>query len=284
MTKLIVLDEMIGSMTEFKQIIGRGTRLRENEGKTHFVVMDFRNVTRLFADPEWDGPLQINEGFAPGEKPADGTQALPNEDEAGATADPPTPKHKPIVDKNGCNVQIIHKTVSIYDANGKLLRQESIVDYTKENIRGEYASLDNFIRQWSAQEKKEQIRDLLRERGIDLELLKADQKMSDVDDFDFICHVAFDKKPLTRRERASNVKKRDFFGKYSGVAREVLEALLDKYMNTGIYEIEKTEILKLDPFLKLGKPAKIAGYFGGKAGYLQAVRELEQAIYADEVG
>ena len=132
---------------------------------------------------------------------------------------PPTPKHKPIVDKNGCKVQIIHKTVSIYDANGKLLRQESIVDYTKENIRGEYASLDNFIRQWSAQEKKEQIRDLLRERGIDLELLKADQKMSDVDDFDFICHVAFDKKPLTRRERASNVKKRDFFGKYSGVAR-----------------------------------------------------------------
>ena len=284
MTKLIVLDEMIGSMTEFKQIIGRGTRLRENEGKTHFVVMDFRNVTRLFADPEWDGPLQINEGFAPGEKPDDGTQALPNEDEAGVAADPPTPKHKPIVDKNGCKVQIIHKTVSIYDANGKLLRQESIVDYTKENIRGEYASLDNFIRQWSAQEKKEQIRDLLRERGIDLELLKADQKMSDVDDFDFICHVAFDKKPLTRRERASNVKKRDFFGKYSGVAREVLEALLDKYMNTGIYEIEKTEILKLDPFLKLGKPAKIAGYFGGKAGYLQAVRELEQAIYADEVG
>lgn len=107
--------------------------------------------------------------------------------------------------------------------------------------------------------------------------------MADVDDFDFICHVAFDKKPLTRKERANNVKKRDFFSKYSGVAREVLEALLDKYMNTGIYEIEKTEILKLDPFLKLGKPAKIAGYFGGKQGYLKAVQELEQAIYMDEV-
>ena len=177
----------------------------------------------------------------------------------------------------------MHKTVSVYDANGKLLRQESIVDYTKENIRGEYASLDNFIRQWSAQEKKEQIRDLLRDRGIDLELLKTDQGMADVDDFDFICHVAFDKKPLTRRERANNVKKRDFFSKYSGAAREVLEALLDKYMDTGIYEIEKTEILKLDPFLKLGKPAKIAGYFGGKQGYLNAVQELEQAIYMDEV-
>ena len=125
---------------------------------------------------------------------------------------------------------------------------------------------------------------MLLDRGIDLELLKLDQNMADVDDFDFICHVAFDKKPLTRRERANNVKKRDFFSKYSGIAREVLEALLDKYMNTGIYEIEKTEILKLDPFLKLGKPSKIAGYFGGKAGYLQAVRDLEQAIYADEVG
>ena len=280
MTKLIVLDEMIGSMTEFKQIIGRGTRLREQDGKTHFVVMDFRNVTRLFADPEWDGPIEMDPGFGTG-----GTTPATPPDGAGDPpgGDPPLQSPKPIVDRNGCKVEIIHKTVSVYDANGKLLRQESVVDYTKENIRGEYASLDNFIRQWSAQEKKEEIRDLLRERGIDLELLKADQGMADVDDFDFICHVAFDKKPLTRKERANNVKKRDFFSKYSGVAREVLEALLDKYMNTGIYEIEKTEILKLDPFLKLGKPAKIAGYFGGKQGYLKAVQELEQAIYMDEV-
>lgn len=283
MTKLIVLDEMIGSMTEFKQIIGRGTRLREKEGKTHFVVMDFRNVTRLFADPDWDGPIQMDEGFVPGgERPeTEGDQGKPPEEPPSILPD--GMNYKPIVDRNGCQVQIIHKTVSVYDANGKLLRQESIIDYTKENIRGEYASLDNFIRQWSAQEKKEQIRNLLQEKGIDLELLKADQNMSDVDDFDFICHVAFDKKPLTRKERANNVKKRDFFGKYSGVAREVLEALLDKYMNTGIYEIEKTEILKLDPFLKLGKPSKIAGYFGGKQGYLDAVRELEREIYMDEV-
>ena len=280
MTKLIVLDEMIGSMTEFKQIIGRGTRLREKEGKTHFVVMDFRNVTRLFADPEWDGPIEMNEGYAPGgKKPIEPTEPA----ELTTPVEPLEPRQKPIVDRNGCKVQIIHKTVSVYDANGKLLRQESIIDYTKENIRGEYASLDNFIRQWSAQEKKEQIRDLLHEQGIDLELLKADQGMTDVDDFDFICHVAFDKKPLTRRERANNVKKRDFFSRYSGVAREVLEALLDKYMNTGIYEIEKAEILKLDPFLKLGKHSKIAGYFGGKQGYLKAVQELEQAIYTDEV-
>ena len=281
MTKLIVLDKMIGSMTEFKQIIGRGTRLREKDGKTHFVVMDFRNVTRLFADPDWDGPIEIDPGFGTGGQrpasPPDGSGDPPGGD--------PSPKGpKPIVDRNGCKVEIVHKTVSIYDANGKLLRQESIVDYTKENVRGEYASLDNFIQQWSAQDKKEKIRDLLRERGIDLELMKAEQNMTDVDDFDFICHVAFDKKPLTRKERANNVKKRDFLSRYSGVAREVLEALLDKYMNTGIYEIEKTEILKLDPFMKIGKPSKIAGYFGGKQGYLKAVQELEQAIYTDEVG
>lgn len=281
MTKLIVLDEMIGSMTEFKQIIGRGTRLREKEGKLHFVVMDFRNVTRLFADPDWDGPIEMDDGFTSGEHHPSQEKEVP--EPVDPAEPPPAPNQKPIVDKHGCKVHIIHKTVSVYDANGKLLRQESIVDYTKENIRGEYASLDSFIQQWSAQEKKEQIRDLLLERGIDLELLKAEQNMSDVDDFDFICHVAFDRKPLTRKERANNVKKRDFFGKYSGAAREVLEALLDKYMNTGIYEIEKTEILKLDPFIKLGKPAKIASYFGGKAGYLKAVQELEEAIYRDEV-
>ena len=280
MTKLIVLDEMIGSMTEFKQIIGRGTRLREKEGKTHFVVMDFRNVTRLFADPDWDGPIMIDPGFTPGGQK---TPPTPGPDDPPVPIEPPGPKNpKPIVSRDGCKVDIIHKTVSVYDANGKLLRQESIVDYTKENIRGEYASLDNFIRQWSKEEKKEKIREMLLERGIDLELMKSEQNMSDMDDFDFICHVAFDKKPLTRKERANNVKKKDFLSKYSGIAREVLESLLDKYMNTGIYEIEKTEILKLDPFQKLGKPAKIAGYFGGKAGYMQAVKELEEAIYADE--
>lgn len=282
MTKLIVLDKMIGSMTEFKQIIGRGTRLREKEGKTHFVVMDFRNVSRLFADPDWDGPIMMDEGFDPNAA-KNRKNMEPDDDEIEITPDDREPLVKPVVDANGCKVEIIQKTVSVYDADGKLLRQESIVDYTKENIRGEYASLDNFIRKWTAEEKKEKIRDLLREHGIDLEAMKEEQNMVDVDDFDFICHVAFDKKPLTRRERANNVKKRDFLSRYSGAAREVLEALLDKYMNTGIYEIEKTEILKLDPFMKMGKPAKIAAYFGGKEGYRKAVKELEDAIYKDEV-
>lgn len=273
MTKLIVLDQMIGSMTEFKQIIGRGTRLREKEGKTHFVVMDFRNVSRLFADPEWDGPVQQDDGYDPN---SDGGGAKPPKP---PVAPPIDPKFKPIVDENGCSVHVIGKTIAIYDANGKLLRQESIVDYTKSNILGEYASLDNFIRQWSAKDKKESIRDLLMERGIDLEAMKEAQGMTDVDDFDFICHVAFDQKPLTRKERANNVKKRDFLNKYKGVAREVLEALLDRYMNTGIYELEKVEVLKLSEFKRFGMPAKIASYFGGKAGYFQAVKELEDEIY-----
>lgn len=282
MTKLIVLDEMIGSMTEFKQIIGRGTRLRPKEGKTHFVVMDFRNVTRLFADPDWDGPIEIDDEYTP-KKPCAYPEGGKN---TGGIAEPPPEPYipKPIINKEGCKVEVIYKTVSVYDVNGKLLRQESIVDYTKKNILDEYASLDNFIRQWTAQQKKEKIREMLLNVGIDLEKLKAEQNMAEVDDFDFICHIAFDKKPLTRKERANNVKKRDFLSKYSGMAREILNALLDKYMNTGIYEIEKTDILKLDPFIKYGKPSKIASYFGSRDAYLKAVQELENEIYTDEVG
>ena len=274
MTKLIVLDEMIGSMTEFKQIIGRGTRLREKEGKTYFVVMDFRNVSRLFADPEWDGPIEIDDDFDPENNPKGGKR-----NEGGGLTPPNPPAIKPIVDRNGCRVEIIHKTVSVYDTNGKLLRQESIVDYTKENIRGEYATLDAFIREWRKDPKKDKIQSILLERGIDIKQLKKEQGMEEVDDFDFICHIAFNQKPLTRKERAENVKKQDFFSRYNGVAKEVLEALLDKYMNKGITEITTTEVLRLDPFMKLGKPSKIASYFGGKDGYKHAVEELQNAIY-----
>ncbi|MBP5761011.1 MAG: DEAD/DEAH box helicase family protein, partial [Verrucomicrobia bacterium] len=276
MTKLIVLDQMINSMTEFKQIIGRGTRIREDAGKMFFVVMDFRNVSRLFADPDWDGPIEQDEDYgkkknAPVPAPAE-TEPLPEEE-------PASPKEKIVVDKDGCTVRIIDKTVSIYDTQGRLLKTVDIIDYTRTNILGTYASLEGFIRKWSAEEKKENIRDLLREHGIDLEVLKADQQMSDVDDFDFIRHLAFDVKPLTRKERAENVKKRDFLSKYSGPAREVLEALLDKYMNVGVYEISRMGILKVDPFTRFGAPARIVDLFGGKAGYLRAVQELEQAIY-----
>ena len=169
--------------------------------------------------------------------------------------------------------------MSIYDTNGKLLKQENIIDYTKTNILGEYASLGRFIQYWNGIQKKSMVSDLLKERGIDLKALKEDQKMADVDDFDFICHVAYDQKPLTRKERAEGVKKKDFFTKYSGAAKEVLEVLLDKYMNLGIDQIESMKVLSLDPLKKYGTPSKIVGYFGGKAAYLDALKSLETAIY-----
>lgn len=273
MVKLIVIDEMIGSMTEFKQIIGRGTRLRYEDGKTHFVIMDFRGVTRLFADPEWDGPIEQDDDY-PHKNPKE-----PGDDPVIPPIPPIEPKHKYVVDSRGCKVTVSQRMVSVYDTDGKLLRQESIIDYTKANIYGTFSSLDNFILQWSAEEKKAKIQELFNEHGIDLEQIKADEGMSDVDDFDFICHIAFDQKPLTRRERAENVKKRNVFVKYGGEARAVLEALLEKYADSGIYEIEDMDILKLDPFIKFGKPAKIASLFGGREGYIRAVRELEQEIY-----
>ena len=270
MTKLIVLDKTVESMTTFKQIIGRGTRIREKDGKTHFIVMDFRNVTRLFSDPDWDGPVEQDEGFQHGSsKPKGGGHG------GGGGKEPPVdPVEPPIVDKDGCRVKIINKTVSVYDANGKLLRQEDIIDYTRTNIKGEYASLSDFIRKWKTSDKKKTIEESFMAMGIDLKALKADQGMEDVDDFDFICYVAYGKKPLTRKERANNVKKKDFFSKYSADAQAVLDILLDKYMNQGITEVEDIKVLSLADFANYGKPAKIVKLFGGKEQYVAAVREL----------
>jgi type I restriction enzyme R subunit len=230
-------------------------------------------VTRLFADPEWDGPIEQDDEFRHVQ------HKEPGDDPVVPPVPPVEPKHKYVVDSRGCKVTVSQRMVSVYDTDGKLLRQESIIDYTKANIYGTFSSLDNFILQWSAEEKKAKIQELFNEHGIDLEQIKADEDMSDVDDFDFICHIAFGQKPLTRRERAENVKKRNIFAKYGGEARAVLEALLEKYADSGIYEIEDMDILKLDPFIKFGKPAKIASLFGGREGYIRAVRELEQEIY-----
>ncbi len=275
MVKLIVLDQRINSMTEFKQIVGRGTRIREKEGKTHFTIMDFRNITRLFADPDWDGPLEVDSGYIkdtprPQPHPSD----LPVDPEPSVAAEP-----RPVVAKDGCEVKIINKVVSVYDANGKLLRTESITDYTRKNINDTYANLTDFISHWNAAEKKAEISDLMRENGIDLQALKEDQGMGDVDDFDFICHIAYGKKPLTRKERAENVKKRDVFSKYGEGARKVLEALLDKYANDGISQLENRKVLSLDPFRQMGSPASIAKLFGGNKQYFEAVKELETMIY-----
>ena len=279
MVKLIVLDQQIGSMTEFKQIIGRGTRLREKEGKTYFTVMDFRNVTRLFADPDWDGPIEIDPNYPP--KPTEPKPyVLPEDDEPeGVTEPDPEPRPKPIVAKDGCQVMIINKIVSVYDTNGKLLRTESITDYTKKNIIDTYATINTFTSKWQETKKKSDIAEMLKDSGIDLAALKHDQNMDDVDDFDFICHIAYGKKTLTRYERAEQVKKRDVFSKYGEQARLVLEALLDKYTKDGVSELESLTVLENDPFRKLGSKANIVKFFGGKQGYLDAVKELEEQIY-----
>ena len=291
MVKLIVLDQRINSMTEFKQIVGRGTRIREKDGKTHFTIMDFRNVTRLFADPDWDGPIEIDDNFPP--------QPTSNSPQRCGTCGhlpcvcpcslcgqtpcvcPPKPKaEKSIVDKDGCQVRVLQSVVSVYDTNGKLLRTESITDYTKSNINDTYANLDDFIQHWNAAQRKGEITELLRDRGIDLETLKQKQGLSEVDDFDFICHIAYGKKPLTRRERAEQVKKRDIFNKYGDDARKVLEALLEKYTVSGISQLEDPVILKLEPFRQMGTPAHIAKLFGGREQYYSAVKELENFIYS----
>lgn len=281
MTKLIVLDQQIGSMTEFKQIIGRGTRLREKEGKTDFTVMDFRNVTRLFADPDWDGPIEIDPDYPPKQKEQK-TYVLPEEDDEpkGMKEPDPEPRPKPIVAKDGCQVMVINKVVSVYDTNGKLLRTESITDYTKKSIIDTYATIDTFTSKWQETKKKSDIAEMLKESGIDLAALKHDQDMDDVDDFDFICHIAYGKKTLTRHERAEQVKKRDIFSKYGEKARLVLEALLDKYTKEGVSGLESFTVLENDPFRKLGSKANIVKFFGGKQGYLDAVKELEQNIYS----
>ena len=268
----IVLMRPVNNIIEFKQIIGRGTRLFD--GKYFFTIYDFVGASRNFSDPEWDGDPIVAPDFDP-------NAGKKNDKPDGEVVHDPAPPYenkKPFVDKDGCQVYVINKTVSVYDTNNKLLKQENIIDYTRRNIQGDYLSLENFIKNWNTASKK-LIRNLFDEHGINLEDIKNEENMVGVDDFDFICHVAFDKKPLTRKERAENVKKRDFLSKYSGVAREVLETLLNKYADSNIYEIEDLNILKLDIFKHFGTPVKIAKYFGGKDNYLKAVKDLAKCIY-----
>lgn len=282
--KLIVLDSNINSMTEFKQIIGRGTRIKEEYGKQFFTIMDFRGVTRLFADPEFDGdPVVIYE-------PEEGETIVPPDTEGGIAGypsgnsgegefeegDEKSGRVKYVVDDVG--VMVVNERVEYYDKDGKLVT-ESLKDYTRKNIRKEYADLNQFINRWNSEEKKTAILKELEEKGVFFDAIK-EEVGKDLDDFDLILHLAFDQKPLTRKERADNVKKRNYFGKYSDIAREVLEALLDKYMNEGISELESIEILKLDPFTEIGTPTKIIKSFGGRDKYIQTVKELEEQIYA----
>lgn len=278
--KLIVLDNNINSMTEFKQIIGRGTRLKPDYGKEYFTIMDFRNACRLFADPEFDGDpiVVIDDGGDNPEAPNDNPPVTDDSPYGGNGGgdEPSEPHHKFRV--RGVEVTILNERVQYYDKDGKLIT-ESVTDYSKKNILGEYATLDSFLRAWNSEEKKQAIIDELQERGVLLEALREASGNKDIDDFDLICHIAYDKAPLTKAERANNVRKRGYLYKYSGLAQEVLSALLDKYMNEGIQDIENIEILSNDPFRQFGTPMKIAKLFGGKAGYKKAVKELQDEIY-----
>ena len=265
--KLIVLDNNIESMTEFKQIIGRGTRIKEEYNKMFFTILDFRNNTIKFEDPDFDGtPLAIYTGDkTTGHKP----------DEK-LTIDYPK-KQKPII--KDVQVKIVNERRQVYDKDGKLIT-ENFIDYSRQNIMGEYNTLEHFIRHWNSLEKKEAINKELEEHNIFLDDLREEVGITDIDDFDLICHIAFDQKPLTRQERADKLKNKKYLDKYSGIAREVMTALLDKYATGGITNLENTEILNTQPFKQMGSPMKIAKEFGGKQELLNAMNNLKNELYS----
>ena len=288
--KLIVLDSNIKSMTEFKQIIGRGTRINEEYGKTYFTIMDFRNVTDLFADPDFDGePVRIREigeddpvGF-PEEEEApiideDGNEIIfdvPDILDAGEVMDSGTLYQKTYV--NGVDVTVLHERIQFLDEHGKLIT-ESLKDYTKRKVKEEFASLDDFLTRWNSAEKKQAIIEELEANGIVYEHFK-EAIGKEMDIFDMILHCAYDMPPLTRKERAERVKKRNYFTKYGEKARAVLETLLEKYADDGIENIESLSVLKVQPFDKFGSPMEIVNLFGGKRKYLEAIAELERELY-----
>lgn len=277
--KLIVLDKNINSMTTFKQIVGRGTRIEESQNKYFFTIMDFKRATELFKDPEFDGePVVIYEpGKGDDPVPPDPD---PGEDEGGDESteeEPGTYK----VRVSGVDVKILSEKVEFLGEDGKMVT-ESYKDYSRNCIRKEFASLDDFLTKWHSSKKKAAIIEELAEYGIELPKL-AQEVGKDYGDFDLICHIAFDQPPLTRKERANNVRKRNYFTKYGDQARAVLEALLEKYANEGVTSIENNRVLKLNPFDTIGTPVEIInGVFGGKANYEQAVQELEQALFNQE--
>ena len=265
---LIVIDKEIGSMTEFKQIIGRGTRLRTDKGKWHLEILDFRNATAKFKDPNFDGAPEPPQGKRG--KP----YTIPEEPSSVVSE----PHVKYLVE--GEKIAITTEIVSILGEDGKTMRTESITDFTRKQIRKRYATLNDFVKNWTEAERKKVIVDELKDYSVLVDAVREkNPALANADIFDVICHVAFDQPPVTRRERANNVKKRNYFAKYEGKAREVLEALLDKYADYGILNLEDSDILDTAPFNKIGKPQKIVKLFGGLDKFEQALKELENEIY-----
>ena len=292
--RLIVLDRTVGSMTEFKQIVGRGTRVHEDTKKFFFTLIDFRGATSHFADPDFDGdPVQI---YQPGEDdpitPPDA--ALDGFDESGQTPSeseddetivdqpglplPPSERVRKIY-VDGVGARIIAERVEYLDENGKLVT-ESLRDFTKTALKKRFASLEDFLKRWKAAERKQAIVEELEAEGLPLDAI-ADELGKNLDPFDLICHVAFDKKPLTRRERAENVKKRDVFTRYGGQARSVLDALLEKYRDEGVLNLDDANVLRVTPFTSMGSVIQLIKAFGGKEGFEKAVHELQNALYQE---
>jgi type I restriction enzyme R subunit len=294
--KLIVLDQNINSMTEFKQIIGRGTRIKEEFGKMFFTIMDFRGVTDLFADPDFDGdPVSIynpgpddppeppddDEG---GDPPPDGGDPPDDNDDTGGgiMIDPPPggeARIKYIV--NDVEVMVAAERVQYYDPQGRLIT-ESLTEYTRKKMGEDCATLHDFLSRWTSADKKQVVIEELRDQGIIFEAL-AEEIGKEFDPFDLICHVVYDRQPLSRRERAENVKKRNYFTKYGEQARAVLEAILGKYADQGPQAIEAMEILKVQPISQMGTPIEIIQIFGSRAAYEQAIQELEAELYSEVI-
>jgi len=298
--KVIVLDRRIESMTEFKQIIGRGTRVNEEYGKYYFTILDFKKATELFADPQFDGdpvkiyvrrqdePVVFEDEEPGGQVLVDGAgedwddntgDVVPGSEEGPdlGEGDGPGPRRVKYVVDN-VPVFVVAERVQYYGPDGKLIT-ESLRDYTRRRVTARYATLDDFLQRWTAAERKEAILRELEEQGVLLDAL-AEEVGRDYDPFDLVCHVAFDRPPLTRRERAERVRKRDYFARYGEKARAVLDALLDKYADEGIETIESVEVLRVRPLSELGTPVELIRSFGSKEEYLEAVRELERALYA----
>ena len=295
--QLIVLDSNIQSMTEFKQIIGRGTRINEEFGKLYFTILDFRNVTDLFADPAYDGdPVRVRfvgdeDTLEHIEAEETATDAPLVDEETGEeiTLDPPAIRYPQPEDEslvhdhdrkvfvNGVDVSVLASREMVFDQDGKPI-MVGLKEYTRDKLRGQFRTLHEFLNFWNAHDRKEAIVQELIEQGI-LPDAFVDAVDREADLFDLICHVAYDRKPLTRKERASDVRKRDYFAQYGDQARQVLEALLDKYADEGVANLEDVKVLQVRPFDHFGSPVEIIGTFGGKPGYLKAVKELEAEIY-----
>ncbi|MDE0257526.1 MAG: DEAD/DEAH box helicase family protein [Gammaproteobacteria bacterium] len=287
--RLIVIDRVVGTMTEFKQIVGRGTRVHEDKKKYYFTLMDFRKASGLFADPEFDGePEQIYEPgpddpVLPPDPPPNGSDEPKEEeiivDDWDDPLDPPStgPLKKIYVD--GIEANVVAERVQYLDRNGKLIT-ESLRDFTRRALRKRFASLDDFLNRWNGEERKQAIIDEMESEG--LPLAKIIQELGrDLDPFDLICHIAFGAEPLTRRERAERVKRRDVFTKYAGKARAVLDALLDKYADQGVLNLDDGKVLTIPPLDGLGTPLELVRAFGGKPGFERAVNDLQSELYRE---